>query len=374
MAMIRIVCVGLLLSAAASAFAEGETVMHLGLTSGDLDRLGVTLDVPRIVTEIEIATGPAVVTVPPAREAVVTSTVGGVLSRVLVAEGDYVSAGQPLAELVSSELLELQREYIEAGLATDLARAQLNRDRGLSADGIIADRRVQESEAAERAATTTLDQIRQQLLLAGMSQSELTRLLQTRELSSTLTLKAPFAAFVVEQLSALGARVDALDPVYHIADLSELWLELHVPQEKSDQIKAGMPIVAATAAGNIEGQVSQVGRVADAASQTILVRGRIDNPDPTLRVGQYLPSRVLGIVIDGRTAHAVPSAAVVRMDDAAYVFGVHDNQIAAVPVEIISEDGINTYVRGDLLAGGQIAVGGVASLKSVWVSKQDAGE
>jgi hypothetical protein len=27
-----------------------------------------------------------------------------------------------------------------------------------------------------------------------------------------------------------------------------------------------------------------------------------------------------------------------------------------------------------LLAGGQIAVGGVASLKSVWVSKQDAGE
>jgi cobalt-zinc-cadmium efflux system membrane fusion protein len=372
MAMIRILFLGLLASVTLPALADSSA--SLGLTSVDLDRLGVTLQAPQIVTEIEIASGPAEVVIPPAQEAIVTSTIRGVLSRVLVAEGDFVAAGQALAEITSAELLELQREYIEAALATDLARAQLGRDRELHADGIIAERRVLESDAAERAATATLDQLHQQLSLAGMSQSDLARLLDTRELSATLTLKAPFAAFVVDQRSALGTRIDALDPVYRLADLSSLWLELHVPQEASDRIRPGMRVLASVAGRIIDGEISHIGRVADAASQTVLVRARVENEDLILRVGQFLAARVLALDVEGGNALAVPTAAIVRVDGEACVFGGRDGEIAALPVDILAEDGINTYVNGNLGSGVEVAVAGIAALKSVWVSAQVGGE
>lgn len=354
--------------------ARADTGVDLGLNSLSIDRLGVTLQEPTVITEIEIASGPAEVTIPPARQAVVNSTVDGVLSRVLVAEGSFVSAGQALAEVLSADMLELQREYIDAALAADLAHVQLERDRGLYSDGIIAERRVQESNAAERSATATREQLRQQLMLAGMQRSELDRLLETHELSSTLTMRAPFDAYVVEQRAVLGARVDALDPVYHVADLSELWLELHVPQESSDRIEPGMRVVASIADRVIEGRVQLVGRVANAASQTILVRASVDNDDLRLRAGQFVTARVLGDSAPIGTVFAVPSSAIVRIDGTPYLFGESGGDIAPVAAEILGEDGVHTYVQGDFQPGFRVATSGVASLKSVWVSAQEEAE
>jgi cobalt-zinc-cadmium efflux system membrane fusion protein len=372
MAMIRIFFAALIVTAAVSARANDGS--SLGLTAADLDRLGIVLQAPRIISEIEIASGPAEVVIPPSQEAVVSSTVSGVLTRALVAEGDFVSAGQPLAEITSSDLLALQSEYVEAALAMDLARVQLQRDQGLHSDGIIAERRLRESSAAERTASTAQDQLRQQLMLAGMSQTELANLLATHALTPTLELKAPFAAFVIEQRSALGARVDTLDPVYRVADLSELWLELHVPQERSERIKPGMRVVTTTADRIIEGEVLNIGRVADSSSQTVLVRAAIANEDLALRVGQYLPARILDANDQRDAALAVPTAAIVRVDGNTYVFGRRNDEIAALPVQIIAEDGTNTYIHSEFDAETEIAIAGVAVLKSVWVSAGEEGE
>lgn len=370
--MIRSCFLGLVSVIALPILAEASA--PLGLTPADLDRLGVVLQAPEAVTEAEVVSGPAMVVIPPAREAIVTSTVSGVLSRVFVAEGDLVSAGQPMAEIMSADLLALQREFVEAALAVDLASAQAQRDQALHQDGIIAERRVLESNAALRSATTALDQVHQQLILAGMNQPELAGLLETRRLDPSLRLKAPFAAAVVAQRAAVGAHVDALDPVYRIADLSELWLELQVPQERAERIRPGMRVAVSTAGRRLLGEVSLVGRVANESSQSVLVRARIDDEGGVLRPGQVLSARVLEYGVDGSGVLAVPSAAIVRSDGRAYVFGSHAGDVTALPVEVLGEDGTRTYIRGDLGTGLRVAVGGAATLKSVWLSAQDEGE
>jgi membrane fusion protein, heavy metal efflux system len=372
MAMIRSCFLGLVFVMTAPVLSEASTA--LGLTPADLDRLGIVLQAPEAVTEAEIASGPAKLVIPPAREAIVTSTVSGVLSRVFVAEGDLVSVGQPMAEIMSADLLELQRKFVEAALAVDLASAQAKRDQALHQDGIIAERRVMESSAALRSATTALDQVRQQLILAGMSQPELARLLETRELDPSLQLKAPFGAAVVAQRAAVGAHVNALDPVYRIADLSELWLELQVPQERAERIRPGMRVAVSNAGRTMLGEVLLIGRVANEASQSVLVRARIDDEGGALRAGQVLSARVLDYGVDGSGVLAVPSAAIVRTDGRTYVFGSHTGEVMAMPVEVLGEDGTRTYIRGDLGTGLRVAVGGAATLKSVWLSAQDQGE
>lgn len=367
--MSRILIVGLI----TSVWLPAQANSGLGLSSEELDRLGVVLQAPQAVTEIEIASGPAEVVIPPPQEAIVSSTVAGVLSRVLVAEGDFVTAGQPLAEIISADLLALQRDYVDASVAVELARAQLERDRGLHADGIIAERRLQESGAAERAASIALEQRRQQLALAGMSDRELTRLRQTAELSSTLTLKAPFAAIVVEQLSSLGARVDVLEPVHRVADLSKLWLEVHVPQERAERIAPRMRVVASIAHRSLAADVTHVGRILDSSSQTVLVRASIDNADLALRPGQFLPARIFD-VNNEKTSVAVPSAAIVRIDGNTFVFGRRNDEVGAFAVEILGEDGTNAYVRASFDSRIEVVVAGVAALKSVWMAGQAQGE
>jgi multidrug efflux pump subunit AcrA (membrane-fusion protein) len=139
-------------------------------------------------------------------------------------------------------------------------------------------------------------------------------------------------------------------------------------------IEPGMLVVAESGNRVLEAQVTTVGRVVDAASQTVLVRAGVDNSDLALRVGQFIPARVLEKIDQGTAALAVPNAAVVRADGDVFVFVAANGEVSAWPVEIIAEGSINTYIRGGVDADSQIAVAGVAALKSVWVSAADGSE
>jgi len=366
----RIVAFGVL--STLSLAALGNSVAGLGLSPADLERLGVVLDVPAAAAAIEVAAGPAELVIPPAQQAVVSSTVAGVLSRTLVAEGDSITGAQALADIASAALLDAQSSYVDAAVSASLARAQLDRDRGLFTDGIIAQRRLQEATARERAAAAALEQHRQQLLLAGMTDRALADLAETGTLDSKVTLTAPFDAVVIEQLASIGTRVDALDPVYRIADLSELWLEVHVPQEHAQRVAPGMRVVGSAAGGDIVGTVTQIGRVVDPATQTVVIRARVANDGWALRAGQFMAARVLEDAPHA-AAHTVPSAAIARRDDAAYAFARLNDAIVPVAVEIVAETDTHATVRG-LEADVEIAVMGVAALKSVWLTGDAEGQ
>ena len=355
-----------------AALANGGS--HLTLSAAELDRLGVEFEAAQAVARAGIASGPAEVVIPPAQQAIVSTTVSGVLSRLFVAEGDAVGAGETVAEIESADLLGLQREFVNFAAAADLARSQLERDRGLYADGIIAERRVQETTVAARAATTVLEQVRQQLQLAGMSAPQIDRLGETRELSPTLQLHAPFNSIVVERLSALGQRVDALDPVFRIADLSRLWLEVHVSQEEVARIEPGMRVTVSTGDQVLDAEITHVGQVVDPASQTVLVRAGVDNAGLPLRAGQFLPAQILTSAAGYGVIVAVPSAAVVRSGDVAAVFVRSAAGLMAQPVEILAEDAMQTYVTAGIDPGMEVAVAGVATLKSVWTAGQAEGD
>ena len=231
--------------AAAHALAAGK---ELPVSDEQLARLGVTLGTPERVEVVEIAAAPAQVVVPLARQALVSAPAAGVVVRMLAAEGDAVTAGQPVAELDSVEYVERQRDYLDAAAAVELAQAQETRDRGLFAEGIVAERRVNEGAAATRAAAARLEQARAQLALAGLTAADLARLAAGRQLTPRITLRAPFAGVVAAEHAKVGARVDALDPVLAVADLSKLWLELRLPQENAARVTPGM-LVSVTSAG-----------------------------------------------------------------------------------------------------------------------------
>ncbi|HVY67119.1 MAG TPA: efflux RND transporter periplasmic adaptor subunit, partial [Gammaproteobacteria bacterium] len=254
----------------------------------------------------------------------------------------------------------------------ELTRAQEARDRGLLAEGIVAERRVNESVAAARAAVARLEQARAQLALAGLAPADLARLQSQRQLGTRLVLRAPFAGVVTAEHTKVGERVAALDAVLAVADLSKLWLELRVPQESAAKVTPGMQVSVTSAGQTITGTVTTVGGVVDMATQTVLVRGAVENTAGVLRAGQVLTARVLARPAGG-VAYAVPAAAVTRNGSEAIVFLRRANGMVAQRIDVLADDGTRVYVAAGIAPDAVVAVGGVGALKALWLSAEREG-
>src|SRR5690606_337855 len=267
-------------------------------------------------------------------------------------------------DLRSLDLLDAQREYVNAASAARLADAQLERDRMLHEEGIIARRRLDEAEAEALAARVHAEQARERLRLVGVDDAALERLAATGAISPELTLRAPIAGVVVDRRAAVGAQVDALEPILRLADLSELWLEARVPQQRADAVTTGMRLVVDVRGETIGGEIFQVGRTVDAATQTVLARARVDNPSADLRAGQVVPARVLAGSGSAGTP-AVPRRAWARIDGETFVFARAPEGARAVSVTIVGETAGHAQIHASGVdADTEIAGRGVSAIKA----------
>ena len=53
----------------------------------------------------------------------------------------------------------------------------------------------------------------------------------------------PLPAWCMERLAVAGTHIDMMAPLYRIANLDELWLEIAIPQERMGSIKIGDQVV-----------------------------------------------------------------------------------------------------------------------------------
>jgi cobalt-zinc-cadmium efflux system membrane fusion protein len=363
----------LLAAAALCASAVHAADDAFAVSDDELDRLGVRLGRVESVEVVELASGPAEVVVPPSRQALVSAPLGGVVARLLVAEGEAVTLGQVLAELDSTDYLDRQRGYLDAAAAAELAAAQEARDRGLYDEGVIAERRLVETAAAARAARALLDQARAQLELAGLTAADLTRLVAQRRLTARIVLRAPLAGVIAAAHGDVGGRVDALDPVFAVADLSELWLELQLPQENAARVAPGMGVAVEPPGGvAVTGVITTVGGVVDPDTQMVLVRAAVDNHSGALRAGQFLNARIVARP-PGSGAFAVPAAAVTRHGGETLLFVRSGAQVLVRRVDVLANDGARIYVAAGVDADAVVAVDGISALKALWLARVEEG-
>ncbi len=351
--------------AATGAMAEDR----FAVSDEQLTRLGVTLGSAEPVELIELAAAPASVVVPPARQALVSAPLGGVVARLLVADGDAIKAGDVVAELDSVDYVELQRDYLRAVAAAELNVAQEARDRELFDEGIIAERRLLETAAAARVARVELEQVRAHLELAGLSRGALERLEANRELSRRLVLRAPLSGIVTAVHAEVGERLGSLDPIAAVADLAELWLELRLPQERAVRVGVGALVAVTVGTETLFGTVTTVGGTVDAGTQTVLVRAAVSNERGALRAGQFLRARVLARPEAG-VVFAVPSAAVTRDGEFAMLFVRSGAEVVARRVDVLGDDGSLVYIGG-IGADALVAVDGISALKALWLASTE---
>lgn len=294
---------------------------------------------------------PARVEVPPEQIRILAAPVAGLVDMLAVMPGEAVRRGQVLARLTGPQALELQRDVLQASAQATLWRQNLRRDEQLFAEGLIAEARLHSTRAAASQAFAQDAERRRGLQLAGGVPGKL---------GDALALTASIDGVVLEQGVQLGQRIDAATPIYRLARLSPLWLEIQVPLSVAATLRKGgsVRVVDPT----VQGKVVAIGRSVDPLSQGVLVRAEIHAGAERL-----VPGQLLEVELDSPAGQGVqlPSAAVVRQAGSALVFVASaTGRFVPRAVSIVSQGGNSVRVEG-IRPGEAIVVKGASGLKAM---------
>lgn len=173
---------------------------------------------------------------------------------------------------------------------------------------------------------------------------------------STYAVHAPISGVVTARHASVGSMAGAGQALLEIADLSVLWVDLHLFGRNADHIQAGATI-AVTRLSDGKTTQATVERVLPglaSASQSTVARAVIDNRDGQWRPGAAVTARVL--VDQKRVAVAVPLAALQSMGGRSVVFVRTGDTYAARPVKTGERDAQKIEIVDGLAAGEQVVV------------------
>lgn len=309
------------------------------------------------------ASFPAQVVVPPNREQIVSAPLAGLAVQLFVQQNQVVKQGTPLLRLVSPELGQLQLQLLQAGTRAALARQTAQRERALFDEGIIPQRRVQETQAALQESNAALSQAKAALRLAGMPTADINRIAASGKPQDSITLTAAQAGIVTGIAVRPGQRVDAATALLHVAQTDSLWLDIQIPVSEGTNWQAGTRVE--VQGRDVTARILSTSPTVSSSSQTVVLRAAIEGKSGLVRPGEFVTVELPVAATQG--SWDVPLSAVAHDGNQAYVFVRTPDGFEARPVKLAASAGQRVRVQGQLKTGEQIAVSGVVALKGAWL-------
>lgn len=250
----------------------------------------------------------------PQRQADVGSPLVGVVDDVMVDRGAAVRKGQVIATMRSEvERANVESARTRAGADAEIQAAIANREVAK-----IKMKRTFELLRLGFASQLEYDQAKGEFDIADqrLGQAREGKQVAERELQGAVaqlrqrTVRAPFDGVIVDRLIQPGERVDG-KPIFRVAALNPLRVEVIVPSSLYGQIREGMTIPVQpefAGASSVSARVVQVDRLVDAASGTFRARLDLPNPKQDVPAGVRCKIAMNGLELPAAGAAAAPAA------------------------------------------------------------------
>lgn len=173
---------------------------------------------------------------------------------------------------------------------------------------------------------------------------------------TTYTVAAPISGVVMARDATVGGVAGEGTPLFEIADLSSLWVDVHVFGADAQHIQPGVPIeVTRLSDGATVGTtLERVLPGTATASQSTVARATIPNTDGLWRPGSAVKARIT--VAKTSAALVVPLSALQTYRDWQVVFVRVGDVYEVRPVTLGSRDAERVEVRDGLRPGDQVVV------------------
>ncbi len=172
---------------------------------------------------------------------------------------------------------------------------------------------------------------------------------------SSYAVTAPIAGTVLARNATVGDLAgDA--PLFELADLSRLWVDLHLFGADIGQIRPGLPVrvIALGEDGGVDTTVDRVLPATASASQSTIVRASLDNASGRWRPGAAVQARVT--VAEQAVDLALPLSALQRFGDQDVAFVRVGDEYEARPLQLGRRDDHQVEVLAGLEAGVSVVV------------------
>ena len=202
---------------------------------------------------------------------------GWIVKLAVDATGRHVQKGDPLFDLYSKQLAEIEAEYLVA------------------------------SDTKSPAKNGSLERLK----TLAVPEEEIARLQREKTVNNTITMRAPADGTVVEKRALEGMKFDAGDLLYRLTDLSSVWVIADVFEQDLSRVQLGQTAnitINAYPDRLFEGKVSFIYPDINAATRTAKVRIDLPNPTGDLRTSMYVTADLKA---------AEPPAAVLTVADSA---------------------------------------------------------
>lgn len=356
-------CVGTGVNAYAAALPEAAASSAMFTRQGD--RLTVPQASPlraRLVTALvadqalprDIAL-PATVEADPSRVVNILPPVTGKVVELKVRLGDKVQRGQVLASISSPDFAQAVADAQKARDALDLAQRALSRARGVNEAGANAAKDLEAAESSVFQQTAELRRSESRLRSMGASNA-----LTTENRSALLSVTSPIDGTVTTLSVAAGATVnDATAAIMTVADLSQVWLTVSVPENLLGTVGPGQSvrmILAAYPSQEFIGKIAFVGALLEADTRRAKARCVFANPKGMFKPNMYATAH---IAVPQSSGPHVPVSALLMNNDSVTVFvEVEPWTFMRRKIQLGSEDGDQVRVRSGLKAGERVLVKG----------------
>ncbi len=250
----------------------------------------------------------------------VSAPVTGRILELKVIEGQHVSKGEVLARIYSTELSSTQSDFLKAHSERQVAERAVGRAKQLLDAGVIGSAELQRREAELQQAAADLSAARERLRVLGMQDDGITTLQNSRALSSITDIVSSIDGIMLERKATIGQIVQAVEPVFVIADLSHVWLVADVPEQSAGNIEVGKLVraeIPALPGHKITGKLSFVSAMVNPETRTVTTRMNLPNPTRVFKPAMLTTMTL----IDGSEQRlVVPASAVVREGNEDCVF------------------------------------------------------
>jgi RND family efflux transporter MFP subunit len=298
-----------------------------------------------------------IATVRSLRSTTIQPEVDGIVTRIFVKAGDRVRAGTPLVQINAEKQRAAVRstEANRTGVESDVKywRAQVQRLDSLVQAGAISRQEFEQAQNSLRTAEARLAALDAQVR-EGQVELQYYR------------VNAPQSGIVGEIPVRTGDRVTPSTMITTIDENESLEAYIQVPLDRSPDLRLGLPVQLLDTEGRTvaTNPVTFVAPRVDDTTQTVLVKSRLREVPPAIRVQQFIRSRIVWRSEPGIT---VPLTAVVRVSGQHFCYvvepGPNGSLVAKQKPVVVGEMIGNDYlVRSGLKAGDRVVVSGIQKL------------
>lgn len=249
----------------------------------------------------------------------VRAKAGGTLLALSASEGSHVQAGQALGRIDMAELAsrvaerQAQLESARAGLV-QAERTHASNER-LASQQFISTIALDNSRSAVNTARAQLDAAQAALDTLRLAQRD-------------ATILAPISGIVAKRHVLAGEKVSAEQLVFTIVNLARLELAGNVGTHEVAQLRPGLAVQVQVEgmARPVDGRLARIAPAAEPGTRSIGVTVEIDNPQETLRAGQYGVARA--VLVDTTERLTLPASAISSSSGQAHVWVIEGGVLA----------------------------------------------